>query len=75
MLHAGVFFQQGLDALAQHAAALAVNDSKIVDIGFETGVDIIVQKGIEFARSEGVQIEDAVNGDDYRFHSGCVPFR
>jgi hypothetical protein len=49
-----------------------VNDTQIIDIGFQAGIDIVLHQPVEFAGGKCVKVKDTVDGDDYRIHDGLA---
>jgi hypothetical protein len=46
-----------------------------MDVGFETGVDIILDQPLEFARGERMKVKNTVDGNGYRIHGGFALLR
>jgi hypothetical protein len=68
-----VIFEQGSDPPFQGAASLAVNDADGKDSGGGALSKIVVQKGGNFRRPEGVQVQNVFNGQSDRVQGGMSP--
>lgn len=61
--HQGVLCEDGVNGLPELAGAFAVDDSDSQDALVRTGLKVIRNEVLDLPRTEGVQIEDAVDGD------------
>lgn len=61
----GMAFEEGMDGAAEVSDAFAVDDAKVKDAAFKTGIDVIQDDIFHVGRPEGVQVEGSVDGDLY----------